>query len=120
LEADGMMKRPSLLGFILLGLGLLANAQSMVGLPSLNQLDSTVFELRFNTDSAAIITVHVAQDTTYRNAFIFLGRTLGSNNQAVIKMEGLRPSSDYMYRILLGTELSLVGGTFTTGSSTKN
>lgn len=109
------MKQSGLI-VLLLCLGIWAKAQSMVGLPTLSQLDSVVFELRFNTDSAAIVTVHVAQDSTYRSAFIFLGRTVGQNNQAIIKLDGLRPETDYMYRILLGTTLSSVGGTFTTGS----
>lgn len=103
----------------LLAIGFGANAQSLVGLPTLSQLEPTVFELRLIADSAAIVTVHVAQDTTYRNAFIFLGRTVGPNNQATIRMDGLRPNTDLIYRIFLGTELSSVGGTFTTGSESK-
>ena len=89
--------------------------QDIADIPNLNQLDSTSFELTFTADSAAIVTVHAAEDTTYRSAFIFLGRTVGEDNRARIKLEGLRNNANYVYRIFLGTELNQMGGSFKTG-----
>lgn len=89
--------------------------QQITDVPNLNQLDSTTFELTFTTDSAAIVSVHAAEDTTYRSAFIFLGRTVGEANRANIKLEGLRNDANYVYRVFLGTTQSPVSGRFTTG-----
>ncbi len=108
--------------FIILLIGLfgkLSFGQQIDGLPQLQQIDSTAFNLTFNTDTAAIITVHVAEDTTYSSAFIFLGRTVGDMNEARIQMDGLRNNANYHYRVFLGTTLSSVSGTFETGSSIK-
>ena len=92
------------------------SAQSILGFPSLSQLDSTTYQLTFSTVSAAIISVHAAEDTTYRSAFIFLGRTVGDSNLATIKLDRLRNNASYYYRIFIGTQLSLFSGTFNTGT----
>ena len=94
-------------------------AQSIMGLPDLTQVDSTTFELTLKTDSAAVISVHVSQDSTYRNAFIFLGRTVGEENKGLIRLERLSNNTHYQYRIFLGTEMTSIGGTFTTGATSK-
>ena len=94
-------------------------AQDIVDIPNLNQLDSTSFELTFTAGSEAIVTVHAAEDTTYRSAFIFLGRTVGEDNSASIKLVGLRNNANYVYRIFLGTELNQMGGSFKTGLMSK-
>ncbi|MGB0368453.1 MAG: hypothetical protein ACPGD8_03545 [Flavobacteriales bacterium] len=108
----------SVLGFVLFfacnGIG-----QNVVGFPELNQIDSITFELSFKTDTAAIVTVHVAQDSLYRNAFIFLGRTVGSENYAAIELNRLVNNTEYFYRLYLGTELSSVSGKFSTGNLPK-
>ena len=96
-----------------------AKAQSVVGLHSLSQLDSTTFELTLKTDSAAIVTVHASEDSTYRSAFIYAGRTIGETNEATIKMDRLRNNVDYIYCIYLGTELTSLGGSFRTGPLKK-
>ncbi len=105
--------------FGLFTLSIVCTAQSIQGIPSLSQKDSTTFELTFNTDSSAVITVHAAIDSTYRSAFVFLGRTVGDDNKASITLAGLANNTDYIYRIFIGTELSLVSGSFTTGNSSK-
>lgn len=101
--------------FVLLCLSIQGQAQSIVGLPKLEQKDSTTFELELKTDSAAVITVHASQDTAYSSAFIFLGRTVGEDNHAIIEMEGLRDTTNYFYRVFVGQELSVVDGVFRTG-----
>ena len=98
---------------------LTATAQSVVGLHSLSQLDSTTFELAFRTDTAAIVTVHASEDSTYRSAFINTGRTIGETNEATIKMDRLRNNVDYVYRIFLGMEPTPLGGSFRTGPLKK-
>lgn len=96
-------------------LGSNCSAQSVVGIPKITQSDSTTFELTFNTDSAAIVTVHASVDTTYRNAFIYFGRSVGEENNVSIKMDGLRNNTQYIYRILIGTEHTPFSGSITTG-----
>lgn len=91
------------------------HAQQIVGLQELERVDATTFELRFRTDKACMVTVHAAEDTTYRSAFIFLGRTVGEENRAAIRMDGLRAEADYFYRVFLEQELSPLSGTFSTG-----
>ena len=88
--------------------------QTIVGFPALSRLDTTSYSLKLNTDSAAVITVHVSEDTTYAHSLIFLGRTVGETNAASIKMEGLRKNADYFYRVFIGTKLSSIGGSFST------
>lgn len=105
--------------FIITGLPGLTKCQSIVGLPNLSRVDSTSFELYLKTDSAAVVTVHVSEDTTYAHAFIFLGRTEGIENEVSIKMDGLRNWANYFYRVFIGTELSPIGGAFTTGDPPK-
>jgi phosphodiesterase/alkaline phosphatase D-like protein len=61
----------------------------------------------------------VAEDTTYKSAFIFLGRTVSDLNDASIRIDGLRNHTDYYYRIFLGTEMSSISGTFNTGDPPK-
>ena len=113
------MRKVFIVGLFCFGVLNSSNAQSILGFPSLSQVDSTTFELTFKTDSAAIISVHAAQDSTFRSAFIFLGRTIGKKNEAQIKMDRLRNNTDYQYRIFLGTKMSQLGGTFTTGNPSK-
>jgi len=91
-----------------------------VGIPQLTQVDSTEFNLVFRTDSLAVITVHVAEDSTYQNAFIFLGRTTGTENDASIKMEGLKNNRKYLYRIFIGQKLTLFSGAFSTGIKSES
>jgi len=95
------------------------SSQTIVGFPSLSQLDSATYQITFNTDSACVISVHAAEDTTYRSAFIFFGKTVGKSNLASIKLDRLRNNASYYYRIFIGTELSPFSGTFHTGSRSK-
>lgn len=95
-----------------------ASSQTIIDTPLLTQTDSTTFNLVFHTDSAAVVTVHAAQDSTYRSAFIFFGRTIGDENLADIKLSGLRNSVAYLYRVFLGTELEF-SGSFYTGKPVK-
>jgi hypothetical protein len=97
-----------------------SSAQSIIGFPVLEQTGSTTFDLSFRTDSAAIITVHVAQDSLFSNAFIFLGRSTGADNQVKISMTRLRENSEYRYRIFLGQVLTPHQGTFSTATESKN
>ena len=114
-----MLKRSIVLAtFVLVGCTF-GFSQNIVGLPQLSQIDSTKFELVFKTDSTAIVTVHVAQDSTYQSAFIFLGRTIGEENEATIEFNRLRNYTSYLYRVYLGTSLSSVSVSFSTGSESK-
>ena len=88
--------------------------QTIIGFPALSRLDTTTYNLELRTDSASVITVHVSEDTTYAHSFIFLGRTIGETNAVSIKMDGLRKNADYFYRVFIGTELSSIGGSFST------
>jgi hypothetical protein len=104
----------------LLAFSSLSSAQSIVGFPLLEQTDSATFDLSFKTDSAAVVTVHVAQDSLFSNAFIFLGRSTGKDNQVKISMTRLLENSDYRYRIFLGQVLTPHHGTFSTTIEPKN
>jgi|TARA_B110000914_G_C15244584_1_gene345716 phosphodiesterase/alkaline phosphatase D-like protein len=104
--------------FILVGIAS-GCGQNIVSLPQLSQKDSTIFELEFNTDSAAVVTVHVGQDSTYRSAFVFLGRSVGESNKTTIEMAGLQNNTGYFYRLYLGTSLSNISGSFSTGTMFK-
>ena len=104
--------------FILVGIAS-GCGQNIVSLPQLSQKDSTMFELEFNTDSAAAVTVHVGQDSTCRSAFVFLGTSVGESNRTTIEMAGLQNNTGYFYRLYLGTSLSNISGSFSTGTMFK-
>lgn len=100
---------------LLLSSASVGKAQSIVGLHKLSQVDSTTFALTLKTDTVTMVTVHAAEDSTYRNTFIYLGKTVAPNNEVTITMDKLRNNTSYIYRIILGYELSSQGGTFQTG-----
>lgn len=93
-----------------------AQAQNIVGLHQLSQVDSTTFELTLKTDSVTMVTIHAAEDSTYRNAFIYLGKTVPPENEVTITLDRLRNNTTYLYRIILGYEIAPQGGAFTTGA----
>ncbi|MBI1287311.1 MAG: hypothetical protein GC178_06995 [Flavobacteriales bacterium] len=101
---------------ILLAFSFAAHAQYITHGPVIGALtDSSARMYLRTTVPDAIITLHVAHDTSYQPVQVYLGRPeVEKDSSVILTLDRLSPNTKYFYRIFVGQELDTINGWFRT------